>query len=311
MTVLAAHRGPVEFGLPARRRHREPAVGRRRAAWSGVSRGRPAGPLTAGGSAPGQRRRDAADDSAGAVVGRAGPAAAAQRDSAACWSAARWRPRLPISPGRPFLPSRSGARGLRRVSSTSRALRAVGPRCKVRSRACRLRFVVGWTIVCRVARGRVCDAIGLLDSAPRCPGFGEPDGAVGRSPSPSTYADVATAHRQALQADEFGRRINRRVTAFAGLAMPRTLRSARSGRARAFADALLLRCSSMIEPVAGIWSNRSGRGCPPWSMGPIVNRPRCAPAYPAAPDAGRRGVARTEPGLCRHPERTLGWPWRS
>ena len=36
----------------------------------------------------------------------------------------------------------------------------------------------------------------------------------------ATYAELATAHRQALQAMEFGRRNNRLVTAFAEIAMP-------------------------------------------------------------------------------------------
>ncbi len=68
---------------------------------------------------------------------------------------------------------------------------------------------------------------------------------------PATYADVAVAHRQALQAMEFGRRTNRLVTTYAEIAMPGLSGLLAPDAARAFADALL---APLIE------HDRTGRG---------------------------------------------------
>jgi purine catabolism regulator len=99
------------------------------------------------------------------------------------------------------------------------------------------------------------DAIGaVLDSeSPAARGSIEnrpEQGWVGIS-EPATYAELATAHRQALQAMEFGRRNNRLVTAFAEIAMPGLSGLLAPDTAQAFADALL---APLLE------HDRTGRG---------------------------------------------------
>ncbi len=59
---------PGELEFPARRRHRQPAIGRHRSAGQGLPGGRPAGAVVRGRPAPGERRRHAADDQARADV---------------------------------------------------------------------------------------------------------------------------------------------------------------------------------------------------------------------------------------------------
>ena len=56
---------------------------------------------------------------------------------------------------------------------------------------------------------------------------------------PTSYRDIAAAHRQALQANAFGQRTGRSVTAFDDIAMPGITAMLSADQARAFADSLL------------------------------------------------------------------------
>ena len=81
---------------------------------------------------------------------------------------------------------------------------------------------------------------------------GAPDSAVVVGISgPTTYADIAITHRQAMQANAFGQRTGRSVTAFGEISMDGITAMLSVDQARAFAE-------SLLAPL--IAHDRSGRG---------------------------------------------------
>ena len=122
----------------------------------------------------------------------------------------------------------------------------------------------------------------------------------------TTYSDIAAAHRQALQANAFGRRTGRAVTAFGEIAMPGITAMLGPDEARAFAESLL---APLID------HDLAGRG-------DLVNSLRAWLSHHGQwdPSAAALGVhrhtlrhrittvgavARPGPGLAGHPQRTV------
>ena len=214
--------------------------------------GRP-GQLTAARPAPGERRRHAADDQAGAVVGhrRRARAAAVRRAAAGAVRPERAGPADRRATVGAAADGTGDGAGGDRGSPTSdaaelddRTLPSAG-RVLVAELDGELVVLVGggrtrrptsrrgssWPVsICR-RRRRGRD--------------------VRRRP---TYADIAAAYRQALQADDFGRRHGRAVTRFDEISMPGiTGMLGRGPGARLRRIAAAPRWLTTTWPVAAIW----------------------------------------------------------